>query len=159
MVTDGRMDGFDAEEVLEERPPVTRMAIAVLALLGLMLSMYLSMYKLGYLGVIQCSIGSCEKVQSSRFSYFLGQPVSVWGVGAYITLLVIAVLGIQPRFARERWVALALFGVSAVGVAFSGYLTYLEAFVIHAWCQWCVISAILVTLIFLLSIPGLRQAR
>ena len=68
-------------------------------------------------------------------------------------------LGIQPRFARERWVALALFGVSAVGVAFSGYLTYLEAFVIHAWCQWCVISAILVTLIFLLSIPGLRQAR
>lgn len=159
MVTDGRMDALDAEEVLEERPPVTRMAIAVLALLGLMVSMYLSMYKLGYLGVIQCSIGSCEKVQSSRFSYFLGQPVSVWGVGAYITLLVIAVLGIQPRFARERWVALALFGVSAVGVAFSGYLTYLEAFVIHAWCQWCVISAILVTLIFLLSIPGLRQAR
>jgi uncharacterized membrane protein len=153
------MDGFDAEEVLEERPPVTRMAIAVLALLGLMVSTYLSMYKLGYLGVIQCSIGGCEKVQSSRFSYFLGQPVSVWGVGAYVTLLAIAVVGIQPRFARERWVALALFGVSAVGVAFSGYLTYLEAFVIHAWCQWCVVSAILVTLIFLLSIPGLRQAR
>ncbi len=153
------MDGLDAEEVLEERPPVTRMAIAVLALLGLMVSTYLSMYKLGYLGVIQCTIGGCEKVQTSRFADFLGLPVSVWGVGAYVTLLALAVLGIQPRFQRERWVALALFGVSAVGVAFSGYLTYLEAFVIHAWCQWCVISAILVTLIFLLSIPGLRQAR
>ncbi len=159
LVTDGRMDGLDAEEVLEERPPVTRMAIAVLALLGLMVSTYLSMYKLGYLGVIQCTIGGCEKVQTSRFADFLGLPVSVWGVGAYVTLLALAVLGIQPRFQRERWVALALFGVSAVGVAFSGYLTYLEAFVIHAWCQWCVISAILVTLIFLLSIPGLRQAR
>ena len=153
------MDGLDAEEVLEERPPVTRMAIAVLALLGLMVSTYLSMYKLGYLGVIQCTIGGCEKVQTSRFADFLGLPVSVWGVGAYITLLALAMLGIQQRFQRERWVALALFGVSAVGVAFSGYLTYLEAFVIHAWCQWCVISAILVTLIFLLSIPGLRQAR
>lgn len=153
------MDGLDAEEVLEERPPFTRMGIAVLALVGLLVSTYLSMYKLGYLGEIQCTIGGCEKVQTSRFADFLGLPVSVWGVGAYVTLLVLAMLGIQPRFQRERWVALALFGVSAVGVAFSGYLTYLEAFVIHAWCQWCVISAILVTLIFLLSIPGLRQAR
>jgi uncharacterized membrane protein len=72
---------------------------------------------------------------------------------------VIAVLGIQPRWVRARWVALALFGLSGVGVVFSAWLTYLEAFVIHAWCQWCVISAILITLIFLLSLPGLRQAR
>jgi uncharacterized membrane protein len=159
VVTDGRMDELEADDALDAGPPVTRMAIAVLALVGLMVSTYLSLYKLGYLGVIQCTIGGCEKVQSSRFSYFLGQPVSVWGVGAYVALLVIAVLGLQPRFVRERWVALALFGIAAVGVAFSGYLTFLEAFVIHAWCQWCVISAIIVTLIFLLSIPGLRQAR
>jgi uncharacterized membrane protein len=159
LVTDGRMDELEPDDALEARPPVTRMAIAVLALIGLMISTYLSMYKLGYLGEIQCTIGGCEKVQTSRFADFLGLPVSVWGVGAYVTLLVLAMLGIQPRWQRERWVALALFGVSAVGVAFSGYLTYLEAFVIHAWCQWCVVSAILVTLIFLLSIPGLRQAR
>ncbi|HEX6042652.1 vitamin K epoxide reductase family protein [Longimicrobium sp.] len=159
VVTDGRMDAVDAEEYLEERPPVTRMAIAVLALIGLMLSTYLSMYKLGYLGEIQCTLGGCEKVQNSSYSYFLGQPVAVWGLGAYIALLALAVAGIQPRLAGSRWVALGLFGVAAVGVLFSAYLTYLEAFVIHAWCQWCVISAILVTLIFLLSIPGLRQAR
>jgi uncharacterized membrane protein len=159
LVTDGRMDEWAAGDELEARPPVTRMAIAVLALIGLMISTYLSMYKLGYLGEIQCTIGGCEKVQTSRFADFLGLPVSVWGVGAYVTLLVLAMLGIQPRWQRERWLALALFAFSAVGVAFSGYLTYLEAFVIHAWCQWCVISAILVTLIFLLSIPGLRQAR
>ncbi len=159
LVTDGPMDGFDAEEYLEARPPVTRMAIAVLALVGLMISAYLSMYKLGYLGVIQCTIGGCEKVQNSQYAYFLGQPVALWGLGAYVTLLALAMAGIQPRFAGTRWVALALFGVSSVGVVFSAYLTYLEAFVIHAWCQWCVVSAILVTLIFLLSIPGLRQAR
>jgi uncharacterized membrane protein len=144
---------------LEARPPVTRMAIALLALVGLLVSAYLSMYKLGYLGQIQCTLGGCEKVQTSRYALFGGLPVSVWGVGAYVTLITLAILGLQPRFARERWVALALFGVAAVGVVFSAYLTYLEAFVIHAWCQWCLISAVLVTLIFLLSIPGLRQAR
>jgi uncharacterized membrane protein len=56
-------------------------------------------------------------------------------------------------------VPLGIFGIAAVGVAFSGWLTYLEALVIHAWCQWCVVSAILITLIFLLSLPGLRAAR
>ncbi|HEY0038817.1 MAG TPA: vitamin K epoxide reductase family protein [Longimicrobium sp.] len=144
---------------LEARPPAARMAIAVLALIGLLVAAYLSMYKLGMLGVIQCQIGSCEKVQTSPYAYFLGLPVAYYGVGAYIAILVVAMLGIQPRFERERWVALALFGMSAVGVLFSAYLTYLEAAVIHAWCQWCVVSAVLITLIFLLSLPGLRQAR
>ena len=157
---DGTRDGeLTGAEELEERPPLSRMAIALLALAGLMISSYLTMYKLGYLGEIQCTIGGCETVQTSVYADLLGLPVSVWGMGAYITLLALAMAGLQPRWQGARWVALGLFGVSAVGVAFSGYLTYLEAFVIHAWCQWCVVSAILVTLIFLLSIPGLRQAR
>jgi uncharacterized membrane protein len=146
-------------EELDFRPPATRMAIALLSLVGLVISGYLTLYKLGFMGEIQCTLGGCEKVQTSAYSLFLGQPVALWGMGAYVTLLALAVAGVQPRFVGARWVALGLFGVSAVGVAFSGYLTYLEAFVIHAWCQWCVISAILVTLVFLLSIPGLRQAR
>ena len=144
---------------LEARPPLTRMAIAILALLGLLVSGYLAMYKLGYLGTIQCTIGGCEKVQSSRYAFFLGLPVAAWGVGAYVVILLVALLGVQPRWVHARWVALGLFALSAVGVAFSAYLTFLEAVVIRAWCQWCVISAILITLIFLLSIPGLRQAR
>lgn len=143
----------------EPSPPATRMAIAVLALLGLFVSLYLSMFKWGMMGAIQCSIGGCQTVQNSPWSMFLGQPVAVWGLGAYLTLLALAIVGLQPRFVNERWVALAIFGISAVGVLFSAWLTYLEAAVIHAWCQWCVISAILITLIFFLSVPGLRRAR
>lgn len=150
-------DGLPEE--LEERPPVARMAIAVLALVGLLVAAYLSMYKLGMVGIIQCEIGGCEKVQTSRYSYFLGLPVAYYGVAAYVAILAVAMLGVQPRFVRARWVALALFAMSAAGVLFSAYLTYLEAAVIHAWCQWCVISAVLITLIFLLSLPGLRNAR
>lgn len=144
---------------LPARPPAARMAIAVLALIGLLIAAYLALYKLGYLGVIQCTVGGCETVQSSQYALFLGVPVAVWGVGAYLTLLILAALGVQPRWVYEKWVALAIFGVAATGVIFSAYLTYLEAAVIQAWCQWCVVSAVIITLIFLLSLPGLRYAR
>lgn len=140
-------------------PPLSRMAIAVLSLAGMVVSTYLALYKWGYLGEIQCSIGGCDTVQASPYALLLGFPVAGWGVGAYGVLLVVALAGLQPRWVDARWVPLVLFGVSAAGVAFSAYLTYMEAFVIHTWCQWCVISAILVTLIFLLSLPGLRRAR
>ncbi|HEX5725430.1 MAG TPA: vitamin K epoxide reductase family protein [Longimicrobiaceae bacterium] len=140
-------------------PPVSRMAVAVLALVGLLVAGYLTLYKLGYLGIIQCTTGGCETVQSSRYAYLFGVPVAAYGVGEYLVLLVLALLGVQPRWVRERWVALAIFAVAAVGFAFTAYLTYLEAFVIGAWCQWCLVSAAIITLVFLLSIPGLRYAR
>jgi uncharacterized membrane protein len=135
------------------------MGIAVLALVGLLVSAYLTLYKLGYLGVIQCGTGGCELVQASRYAYFLGAPVAMWGAGAYASLLALSLLGLQARWAGERWVALSIFAIAAVGVAFTAYLTYLEAVVIHAWCRWCLVSAVLITLIFLLALPGLRQAR
>jgi uncharacterized membrane protein len=81
------------------------------------------------------------------------------GIIAYGTIFAIAIAGVQPRLVHARWVPMALFALSAIGVAFSAWLTYLEAAVINAWCQWCVVSAIIITLIFLLSIPGFRAAR
>jgi uncharacterized membrane protein len=143
----------------EARPPLASMGIALLSLLGLLVSSYLAMFKLGYLGAIQCSVGGCQTVQMSEYAMLLGAPVALWGVGAYLLLLALALLAIQPSWSGDRRLAYAIFGFSAFGVLFSAYLTYLEAFVIHAWCQWCVVSAILITLIFLLSIPGLRQNR
>jgi uncharacterized membrane protein len=147
------------EERYAASPPVTRMAIAVLALIGVLVAAYLSLYKLGFIGGLTCTIGSCEQVQASPWSMLLGLPVSLWGLGAYVTILAVAILGLQPRWVDARWVAVALTALSAVGVAFSAYLTYVEAFVIEMWCQYCVISAIVITLIFILSIPGLGRAR
>lgn len=135
------------------------MAIAVLSLAGIFLAGYLTLYKFGYVGSLQCTVGSCEVVQATEYAFLLGFPVALWGLGTYAVLFVLALLGLQPRWIAARAVAITLFVLSAVGVAFSAYLTYLEAAVIHAWCQWCVISAVLITLVFLLSIPGLRHAR
>ena len=152
-------DGSEVQDPVPVRIPRARMVIAVLSLVGVFVALYLSMYKWGMTGALQCTIGGCEVVQNSPWSELFGRPVSEWGLAAYLFLLVVSLIGLQPRFLQARWVSLAIFATAAIGVAFSGYLTYLEAFVIEAWCQWCVISAILVTLIFFLSIPGLRRAR
>jgi uncharacterized membrane protein len=135
------------------------MAIAVLALIGVFDAAYLSMYKLGIIGGLVCQVGSCEQVQNSPQSALFGIPVSVLGLGAYVALLALALVGVQPRFAADRRIAVAITAISGVGVLFSAYLTYVEARVIYMWCQYCVISAILVTLIFLLSLAGLRRTR
>jgi len=157
VATEGPVFTDDAGDYAD--PPMTRMAIAVLALIGILVASYLSLYKLGFIGGLTCTVGSCEQVQASPWAVFLGLPVSIWGLGAYVTMLAVAIIGLQPRFVNARWVAVALTALSAVGVAFSAYLTYIEAFVIEMWCQYCVISAIIVTVIFFLSLPGLRRAR
>ncbi|HET6763687.1 MAG TPA: vitamin K epoxide reductase family protein [Longimicrobiaceae bacterium] len=144
---------------VEPSPPVSRMLIAVLALAGLLLSIYLTMYKLGMVGELVCGTGSCERVQDSPWGMFLRIPVAAWGVVGYGLLLALAIAGLQPRLAHSRGVAVMLFGASLLGVAFTAYLTYLEAAVIHAWCRWCLGSAAIIGLIFLCSIPGLRRAR
>jgi uncharacterized membrane protein len=147
------------DEEAEAAPPLTRMAITVLSLVGIFLAGYLTLYKLGVIGTLTCQVGSCDRVQGSPWAYVFGIPVAAYGLVGYAAIFAVSLMGVQPRWAGERWVALAIFGMSAFGTAFSGYLTYLEAFVIDAWCMWCVISAVLMTVIFLLSIPGLRRAR
>ena len=133
------------------------MLVALAALAGVFVALYLTLYKLGYFGTLACQIGSCEKVQTSKWATFLGFPVGSWGVGYYIGVLARAVAGLTPRFAESRTLSRVLVGVTAVGLVFSLWLTYLELFVIDAICQWCVISALLATSLFVLSWLDLRD--
>jgi uncharacterized membrane protein len=159
MVDVGPAPVLSADSRPTGRPPVSRMAIAVLAVVGALVSAYLALYKLGYMGVIQCAGGGCAVVQASEYSVFFGVPVALWGVGAYLFLLAVSLIGLQPRWVEARWVAYTLFGFAAWGVVFSGYLTYLSGSVIGAFCQWCLVSAGLISAIFLLTLPALRTAR
>jgi uncharacterized membrane protein len=133
------------------------MISALLALIGLFVALYLTMYKTGMIGSISCSIGSCETVNTSRWSTFLGLPVAAWGLGFYVTALAVAIIGSTDRWADERGPAVVMVALSGWGVLFSAWLTYLELFVIHAVCMWCVISAVIVTLIFITSVLDLRE--
>jgi uncharacterized membrane protein len=128
------------------------MIIAALALCGTGLATYLAMYKLGMIGQLACTVGQCETVNLSRWATFLGMPVAVWGVGFYVVLFLVALTGTTERFVNATWVSHALLALSAWGVLFSAWLTYLELYVIHAVCMFCVISAILVTVTFLVAL-------
>jgi uncharacterized membrane protein len=135
-----------------EAPPPNRMVIAVLSLVGFFVAFYLLAHTLGWTGPLVCGIGECSTVQSSPYAWVGPIPVSGIGLAGYVFYLILSVLGIQPGWRSSKVVAVLLLVTSTVGFAFSAYLTYLEAAVIHAWCQWCVISAILVTLIFVASL-------
>jgi uncharacterized membrane protein len=76
-------------------------------------------------------------------------------VGGYLALLAIALLGLQPGRTEQRGPGLLLFALAAIGVGYSAFLTYLEARVINAWCMWCVTSAVVMTLIFVATLPEL----
>ncbi len=134
-----------------------RMIVAALALAGIFLALYLLLYKLGMIGALTCSVGSCETVNTSKWAKFLGFPVAGWGVAWYLAAFVLALAGIQDRFAGSRPISIALVTHTATGLLFSAYLTWLELFVIHAICQWCVVSAILVLVMFIVAVLDLRE--
>ena len=133
------------------------MIVATFALAGIFVSLYLLLYKLGIIGELSCSVGSCETVNSSKWATFLGLPVAAWGVAWYVAMFVLAIVSTGERFAYSVGVSTILLGVAATGLVFSGYLTYLELFRIHAICQCCVVSAIIVTTIFLISFADFRD--
>jgi uncharacterized membrane protein len=133
------------------------MIVAALALAGIFISLYLTLYKLGIIGELSCSIGSCETVNTSKWSRFLGLPVAAWGLLFYLDVFAVAVISTLPRFEDERAFSLVLVAESIVGVLFSAWLTYLELGVIHAICIWCITSAAIVTLILITSVADLRE--
>lgn len=143
----------------ETQAPVNRMAIAVIALAGVFLSTYMLLVKMGYIGELACGAGSCDRVQASQYAVFLGVPVPAWGVLGYVSIFGLALAGLQPRMLRSARIAAALLALSGVAFAFSMYLTFLEAFVINAWCRWCVASAVMATLLFLFALPEMRRIR
>lgn len=141
----------------EFSPPRNRMVISILALLGFLVSLYMLSYALGFTGSVMCGIGDCEAVQTSPYSRIGAIPVAAFGAIGYLLLVGISLWGLQPSAARSRFVPLALLCGGVLGVVFTGYLTYLEAFVINAWCQWCVGSAIIMALALLACFPEVRR--
>ncbi len=151
--------GGAPDPITEPAPPLNRMVMAVLALIGVLISIYMLMYHLGLLGSIMCGTGGCETVQNSPWASFLGVPVPLLGLLGYGALLAAALLGLRPGLVGDRRVAGVLVAGAVIGVGFSIYLTYLEMYVIHAWCRWCIASAVLAGLLFLAAIPEFTRLR
>jgi uncharacterized membrane protein len=124
-----------------------RKTMLVLTAVGLCLSAYLTYVH--YSGVTPpCSIkgNPCSEVQKSQYSLLIGIPVALIGLLGYI-----AILGslLAPDGERARLVTMALV---LGGFGFSLYLTYRELFTLHKICEWCVSSAVIMTVLACLSV-------
>ena len=119
-------------------------AILVLSLIGVAVAGYLTYVHYEGLKVLCLSSGGCETVQASRYAKLDGVPVAVLGLAGYIGILGSLVL--RGEFGRVAGFAIAL-----IGFGFSMYLTYRELFTIKAICQWCVSSAVIMTVLAVLT--------
>lgn len=122
-----------------------RRAIAFVATIGIGVATYITIADSGG-GAPTCLAGGggCETVANSSYSHIAGINVAVFGIVGYVLILVTA-------FFVADWARFAGFALALGGFGFSVYLTYLEIFKIEAICQWCVGSAVLMTLLFLLG--------
>lgn len=136
---------------------IYRMAAALLSLLGLFLSAYLYLYKLGWIGALACGAGGCETVQTSQWSQFAGVEVALIGAIGYAGLLLASLASLQPGLAGRRWPSDLLLALAGGGVLFTLYLTYLELFVIRAICRWCVGSAAIIVAILAAALLDRRR--
>lgn len=129
-------------------PAWTENAFPLLALLGLGVAAYLAYVETQAVAAICGPIGECNAVQSSEYAYLFGIPIGVLGVVGYIAIL--AAWGWR-QWREDPRATVVLVGLTGFGVLFSIYLTYLEPFVIGAVCAWCLTSAVVMTLLLLLS--------
>jgi uncharacterized membrane protein len=136
---------------------IYRMSAALLSLIGLFISAYLYLYKIGRIGTLACGAGGCETVQQSSWSRFAGLEVALIGLVGYAGLLVVSLAALRPGLAAQRWPATLLALLAGIGVAFTAYLTYLELFVIQAICRWCVASAAIILAILIAVLLDLRR--
>jgi uncharacterized membrane protein len=135
---------------------IYRMSAAFLSLAGLFISGYLYLYKIGKIGSLACGTGSCETVQLSSWSRFAGLEVSLIGVLGYASLLGLSLASLQAG-AYRQWPVRAMAVAAGIGVLFTLYLTYVELFVIHAICRWCVASGVIVLAIFVVALLDQRR--
>jgi uncharacterized membrane protein len=126
--------------------------VPVLAIIGIGVSLYLTYVEVTRSDAICGPVGDCNSVQESPYAYLFGVlPVGLMGALGYGAILVCWALQRLRPTSWKKYTTLAIWGMAVFGVLFSIYLTFLEPFVIGATCAWCIISAIVITLIMLAS--------
>jgi uncharacterized membrane protein len=122
-----------------------------LAVLGLLVSIYMTIFKLTENPNMCLGNGGCSTVNSSRYAEINGIPVAVIGVGGYLAILLLLVLEQRIPFLTENG-PMIVFGLALFGFLFTLYLIYVEVALIHALCPFCVTSQITMTILFVLSV-------
>jgi uncharacterized membrane protein len=123
----------------------------ILTIAGLLVSIYMTIYKFTDNEKMCIGSGGCSVVNSSRYSEVNGIPVAVLGVAGYSAILAVLLLERRNKFFEQNGTML-FFGLSITGFLFTVWLIYVEIALIKALCPFCLTSQALMTVIFILSV-------
>ncbi len=129
-------------------------ALIALAIIGLAVSIYMTIYKITSNNSMCLGSGDCSTVNASRYSEVNGFPVAAIGILGYLAILAVLFFEKRNRFFREN-ATLAVFGLSLAGFLFTVWLIYVEIALLQALCPFCVTSQVAMTLIFILAVMRL----
>ncbi len=136
----------------QKRLSVSRLAVPVLGILGIAITSYLTYTHYSGAKAICIAGASCDAVLTSHYSEVWGIPLSLFGLAMYIVITAMGFWFALRESASEHLLALGIYGIAVTGILFTAYLYYLEIFVLHAFCTWCIASSIVLALIFVFSI-------
>jgi uncharacterized membrane protein len=125
--------------------------LIALSVIGLLVSIYMTIYKLTDNNAMCLGSGDCSVVNASRYAEVNGIPVAVIGIAGYAAILAILYFGSRGRGFLSENGSLLVFGLALTGFLFTLWLVYVEVALIKALCPFCVTSQVAMTLIFILA--------
>lgn len=156
-----------------KNPPYSfRAGIAVASIVSGAVALYLHLWKISFLQLteaalaagdfqtLQCAVGGgCMTAQLSAYGSFLGVDVALIGTVGYAAILLVALLGLLPRWHFARWPTSALMTLIFAGVLFTIRLKYAEFYLMRTFCSWCAVSSVAITICAILVILDDRRLR
>ena len=129
-------------------------ASVALVILGLLVSIYMTIYKFTGDDGMCLGSGDCHTVNASKYSEVNGIPVAIFGIGGYLAILAVLYFENSNRFFKQN-ATLMIFGMSLTGFLFTVWLIYVEIALLKAICPFCVTSQVAMTIIFMLAVARL----
>ncbi|MBE0671286.1 MAG: vitamin K epoxide reductase family protein [Anaerolineales bacterium] len=126
-------------------------AMLALVIVGLLVSIYMTIYKVTSNDSMCLGSGDCSTVNASRYSEVNGIPVAIIGVLGYVAILGVLVFENRNSFFRQNG-TLLVFGMALTGFIFTVWLIYVEIALLKAICPFCVTSQVAMTIIFIISV-------
>jgi uncharacterized membrane protein len=124
---------------------------AILVIVGLLVSIYMTIYKITSNDAMCLGSGECSTVNASRYSEVYGIPVAAVGVAGYLAILLVHWFEQRDKFFEKNGLML-IFGMALAGFLFTVYLIYVEFAILQALCPFCLASQAAMSVIFVISI-------
>lgn len=128
---------------------------AIVSLIGLADSIYLTIEHVTGRSVRCTIVAGCSEVLSSQYAVVAGVPLALVGAAAYFSVFSLATLAAFGYRSAAKLLTVLVIAMFLVSL----WLIYLQAFVIHAFCQFCLLSAAVTTTLLVIVLLARRAAR